>query len=55
MKNAKLLPSIIAIVAGAAVAAAPALQIVIANHPLAATICATLYAVLCHLAPQPHN
>ena len=55
MKIANLLPSIIAIAGRAAFAAAPSLQVIIAHHPLVATVVATIYAVMCHLAPQPNQ
>lgn len=49
----KYLPTIIAIVTAAAVAATPAIQTVLAAHPTVSVIVAALYAILTHWLPSP--
>ena len=49
----KYLPTVIAIVTAAAVAAAPSIQGLLANHPTASTIVAAIYAIVAHFLPSP--
>lgn len=49
----RLIPSILAAIAGTASIFSPQLNAVVSNHPAAAGVIAALYAILSHFLPSP--